>query len=323
MRYLIILLLVSGCMASKPGMPSMTRIEFDAPDSYPEGIAYDKTADVYYVSSVRDGTIGKVTRQGMYSVLHADSTLKSTYGIKVHPDGKRLFACVGDANYSRYSSSSTKRKMIRLISIDLSTGKRLSDIDLSKLIPEKHFGNDIAFDDKGNIYITDSFAHAIYKVTENGTASVFAKDKQFETAGVGLNGIVYHPGGFLLTANSTKGKLFKVDINQPKNVQMVGTEQYFMGADGLVLNDNNTLTMVVNGGTNKIFQLMTQDNWQTAKIKATTLAADSFGYPSTATMSGNEIWVMNAKFNELADSTTMPAKKFTFQLADFRPVPNK
>ena len=73
-----------------------TRIEFDALESYPEGITFDKVANVYYVSSARLGNIGTVTPTGVYSVLHADTTLKSTYGLKIHPDGKRLFACGDD-----------------------------------------------------------------------------------------------------------------------------------------------------------------------------------------------------------------------------------
>jgi len=305
-KYLLLSLLFAGCISNKPS----ARIEFE-------------TADVFYVSSMRTGTIGKVTRQGQYTALHKDSLFKSSYGMKVHPDGKRLYVCVGDPNYSKYTAPDTRRKMARLVSIDLTTGKRLSDLDLSGLVPGKHFPNDIAFDDKGNIYMTDSFAHAIYKITPEGKASVFAKDKQFETEGVGLNGIVFHPGGFLLVDNSNKGQIFKVDLANPKNVQKVAINQYFLGADGLVLNDSNTLTIVVNGGNDKIYQLTTEDNWKSARLSATTLAADRFTYPATATLTGNEIWVMNAKTNELVDSNAVPAKKFAIQFAPLKPIPKK
>lgn len=71
--------LVTAFAAGKPE-PS-PRIEFDALESYPEGIAFDQPSNQYYVSSARLGNIGKVSPQGVYSVLHADSTLKSTYGI--------------------------------------------------------------------------------------------------------------------------------------------------------------------------------------------------------------------------------------------------
>jgi DNA-binding beta-propeller fold protein YncE len=317
MKYLLMALFISGCIAVGP----TKRIVFEAPDAYPEGIAYDKAQDVYYVSSQRSGTVGKVTRQGQYTPLLRDSTLKSSYGMKVHPDGKRLFVCVGDANYSKFTAPDTRRKMARLLIIDLASGRKLSDVDLSGLVPAKHFPNDLTFDDKGNVYITDSYAHAIYRVTPEGTASVFSKDPQFVTEGIGINGIVYHPSGFLLVDNSNTGRIYKVDIADGKNVRKVEIEQYFLGADGLALNDNNKLTMVVNGGNDKIFQLTTEDNWASARLSATTLIADRFTYPATAALSGDDIWIMNARTNELLDSNAIPARRFAIQLAVLKPVP--
>lgn len=313
------MILTIGCISIEP----TTRIEFSAPDSYPEGIAYDSIQHTYYVSSARTGTIGKVSPQGAYQPLHVDSTVKSTYGMKIHPDGKRLFVCVSDANYSRYTSPDTRKKMARLISIDLATGKRLSDIDLSDLIPGEHFANDLTFDNDGNAYITDSYAHAIYRVSPDGRASVFSKSPLFVTEGIGLNGIVFHPDGYLIADNSNTGQLYKIDIKDPTNVQKIKTEQYFLGADGLVLDDPNHLTVVVNGGNDKIYKLETDDNWQSAVMAGTTLIADRFTYPATATRHMNEIWVMNAKFNELVDSNAVPSKTFAIQKAVFKPLPKK
>lgn len=316
--YLIILLCaLVGCIAIKPS----ERISFDAKETYPEGIANDSIRNVFYVSSARLATIGKVDRNGNYSVLYNDSTLKSTYGLKLHPNGKLLMACVGDANYSKFTSADTRTKLARLIAIDVETGNKTMDIDLSTLVPGKHFINDLTFDDKGNMYLTDSFAHAVYKVDQAGKPSVFARDKQFETMGIGLNGIAYHPSGFLIVDNTNNGQLFKIPINEPKDVEKIQIDQYFLGADGLVLNDPMHLTMVVNGGSDKIYKLKSEDNWKSAKLTATTLAADRFTYPSTATLSKNEIWVMNARFNELLDSNSVPALRFAIQKAVFKPVP--
>jgi len=104
-------------------------------------------------------------------------------------------------------------------------------------------------------------------------------------------------------------------------VHTVKIDQYFLGADGLVLNDPDRLTVVTNGGNDKIFQLSSGDNWQSAKIAATTLAADRFTYPATATLAKGEVWVMNAKTNELVDSNAIPARWYAIQKAVFKPVP--
>ncbi|HEY8397977.1 MAG TPA: hypothetical protein VIK80_08560 [Flavihumibacter sp.] len=315
-KYLLLIFLMVGCIANRP----TERIEFEANDLYPEGIAYDSTAGVYYVSSMRSGTIGKVDRSGNYSPVHEDSTLKSSYGMKLHPDGKTLYVMVGDANYSRYTSPDTRKKMIRLIALDLASGQRTRDIDLSGLVPGEHFGNDLIFDRNGNIYITDSYAHAIYKVDPSGSPSVFVQDSLFATKGFGVNGIVYHPDNFLLVSNSNTGQIYKVNID-PVQVQAVKTDQFFLGADGLLLDDPNQLIIVTNGGNDKIFQIKTEDGWGSAKLNATTLLADRFTYPATATFANGQIWVMNAKTNELLDSNAVPSSKFAIQRAVLKPLP--
>jgi sugar lactone lactonase YvrE len=305
------------------GVGPTARINFTAPDAYPEGIAWDNAANVYYVSSARTGAIGKVTPEGSYSILHADSTLKSTYGMKIHPDGKRLFVCASDANYSRFTAPDTRNKMMRLISVDLASGRKLSDLDLSTLYPGEHFANDLVFDDKGNIYLTDSYSNVIIKVDAANKPSVFSKSPLFETKGIGLNGLVYHPSGFLLVNSTGKGVIFKVDINNPQNVQQVKLPMYFIGADGMLLNDQNTITLLVNGGNDKIFKISTDDNWQSGRLAGTTLIADRFPYPATATFRGEDTWVMNAKFHELNDSTAIPSKIFSIQKAVIKPIPKK
>lgn len=315
-NFLILLLFAQTIWAQEP----TKRIEFEAPESYPEGVAFDAKANIFYVTSARLGTVGKVTKEGKYTELYADKSLKSTYGIKLHPDGKRLFVCVGDANYSKFSTPETKKKMARLISIDLKSGKKAADIDLSLLIPGEHFPNDLIFDSSGNVYVTDSFADAVYKVDVSGKATVFSKNELLKSAGVGPNGIVYHPKGFLIVANNGSGSLIKIDMANPEKATKIKIDQFFPNVDGLLLNDENTLTLVQNGGVNKIFKVKTSDNWNSAHVTESTSLEDRFSFPSTAAMSGTETWIMNANFSELVEGNNVPSKKFSLQLAVFKPI---
>ncbi|MCY0976937.1 gluconolaconase [Chryseobacterium wangxinyae] len=320
MKKLVFCIALAGCASAIPDQPT-TRIDFTAPETYPEGVVYDSISNVYFVSSARLGSIGKVSAQGTYSPLINDPTFKSSYGLKVHPDGKRLFACIGDANYSKFTSPDTRKKMSRLIGIDILTGKKTDDIDLSKLVPGQHFANDLVFDHQQNAYVTDSFANVIYKITPGGNASVFADSPLFKTEGIGLNGIVYHPSGYLLTVSSGTGTIYKIELNNPKKISKVMTEQFFMNGDGLLLTSNDTLVVVQNGGSDKIYELTSKDNWSSAKLSASTLVADRFTYPSTATLVKDKIFVMNAKFSELTDSTSVPSKIFAIQHARLMPLP--
>jgi sugar lactone lactonase YvrE len=316
MKAIIISIAVAAIATAPP-----QKIEFEAPEAYPEGIAFCPKNDTYYVSSARLGTIGAVSPDGKYKAFFQSPELKSSYGLKIHPDQKRLFACVGDANYSKFTSPDTKKKMARLVAIDLKSGKKVLDVDLSALVPGNHFPNDLTFDKKGNAYITDSFANVIYKISPDGKASVFAKSALFKTEGVGLNGIAWHSGNFLLVASSGTGSVFKVDIANPTNVQRVELPQFFMNADGLLLTSPQVLTLVQNGGSNRVYELESNDNWKSARIKSATGLEDRFAYPSTATANGKDIWIMNAKFNELNDSTAVPSKKFVIQKAAFKNFP--
>ena len=78
-----------------------------------------------------------------------------------------------------------------------------------------------------------------------------------------------------------------------------------------------------NGGSDKIYKLQSDDNFVSTKLIAATLAADRFTYPSTATVAGDKVWVMNANFTELVDSTSVPSAKFAIQHARFIPFPVK
>jgi hypothetical protein len=319
MKRILFCLLVAGCAAPIPSEPT-ARIAFTAPDTYPEGIAFDSLANVYYVSSARLGTIGKVTPQGSYSELYSESSLKSTYGLKLSPDG-RLYACAGDANYSKFTSPDTRKKMARVLIINPASGAKTGDIDLSGLVPGEHFPNDMAFDAAGNAYITDSFANVIYKVTRDGKASVFADSPLFKTKGVGLNGIVCHKAGYLLACSSGTGAIYKISLNDPQQVSRVAASQFFVNADGLLLTGDKTLVLVQNGGSDKIYELKSNDNWASAQLHASTLAADRFTYPATATSANGKVWIMNANFSELVDSTAVPSQRFTIQHARLMPLP--
>ncbi len=296
------------------------RIVFQAPLMYPEGVTYHPEKNLFFVSSVKTGTIGSVDESGMYKQVYKDSGLKSSYGMKVDAKNNRLLVCVSDGNYSKYSTPATFKKMARLISIDLATGKKVMDVNLSKLLPGKHFANDLTMDDKENIFVTDSYAPVIYKVDAKGSATVFAKSDLFKSEDVGLNGILFHPQGYLLVAHNTNGVLLKVDVRDPKRITTVKIKTLFPGADGLLWASPNNLVLIQNKGVNKAFQLSSNDNWMTAEVKAATATEDRFQYPTTGTMQDSRIWLMNSKLNENTDSSMTPSKEFSLQLAKFQPV---
>ncbi|MEJ7736343.1 MAG: hypothetical protein WKF97_02855 [Chitinophagaceae bacterium] len=321
MKTIHYIILVIASASYSIGLVAQTqRLSFEAPYMYPEGVAYNEKSDIFYVSSVTTGTIGTVTAQGVYKEFYVDSSLKSSFGMKVDLKRNKLWVCTGDPHYSRYRDSSTFKKLIHLISLDLTSGKKVDDINLAGLYEAKHLANDLVLDDAGNIYITDSYSPVIYKLDAQMKPVVFAQSEWFKSIGTGLNGIVWSPKGFLIVAHNTDGNLYKVDIKDPTKITRIQIKTFFPGADGLLWDSEGSLVLVQNKGIHKIFRLASTDNWASAEVKASTKAADRFHQPTTAAMKKNDIYVLNSKMNELSDPTLPPSKEFSLQVVRFQPV---
>ncbi len=314
---LIFIIAVSTSFYSVAQTP---RISFTADRFYPEGVVYSSKQQLFYVSSVRTGTIATVNMTGKFNEWYKDASLKSSFGMKIDSTRNLLWVCTGDPNYSVYSDSTTFKKIIRLIALDLVSGKKVKDIDLSPLYSGLHFPNDLTLDHEGNIFLTDSYSPVIYKVDAAGKGSILAESEYFRTPGIGLNGIAWHPGGFLVVVNNGTGALYKIVLNEPTNIQRVKTNTFFPGGDGLLFNSKGQLVLVQNKGVNKVFVLESKDDWKTAVVLLATGTEDRFQQPSTCTLKEGQVYALNSKLNELQDKTISPSKEFSLQLAVFKPA---
>jgi sugar lactone lactonase YvrE len=278
-----------------------SKITVPQPALSPEGIQYDEANKRFIVSSRTQGRIGTVRDDSTYTALADDPRLVSTIGLNLDASRQRLLVAVSDigVNTTR-STATTLRKLAALASFNPSTGALLSYIDLGGLRPAlPHFANDIAVDSQGNAYITDSLSPIIYKVDALGVASVFLENSQLSGGtGFGLNGIVFHPDGYLLVAKTNDGTLFKVPVTNPTSFTAVTSSQSLVGADGMLLLDPTTL-LVVAGSQNTVFRMTSSDAWATTRptgsfatgaVSATTITlrngTDAYVlYPYTATAS--------------------------------------
>jgi sugar lactone lactonase YvrE len=276
-----------------------SKITVPQPALSPEGIQYDEANKRFIVSSRTQGRIGTVRDDSTYTALADDPRLVSTIGLNLDASRQRLLAAVSDigVNTTR-STATTLRKLAALASFNPSTGALISYVDLGGLRPAlPHFANDIAVDSQGNAYITDSLSPIIYKVDAQGVASVFLENSQLSGGtGFGLNGIVFHPDGYLLVAKTNDGTLFKVPVANPTSFTAVTSSQSLVGADGMLLLDATTL-LVVAGSQNTVFRMTSSDAWATTRptgsfatgaVSATTItrrnSTDAYVlYPYTAT----------------------------------------
>lgn len=305
-------------------------IEFDAPDSiafvreglYPEGIGYDRLKHCFLVSSLRFGTVGLVSEKGDYIPFIKDNALISTIGLRVDQNRNRVLVAVSDPGAGVRTSAKTAGKLAALGIYNLLTGERIAFVDLGSLRPDAgHFANDIALDDKGNSYVTDSFAPIIYKVDKAGNASVFFENDALSApqGEFGLNGIVYHPDGFLIVAKADEGALLKIPVGNPASFSQIDVPVEIPAPDGLLLRKDGKLVVVGNAGgiaPGKVFLFETSNKWTTATISGEFTTPPVF--PTTLTERGNDQYVLFAYLNRLFEGTTPPVSEFSINKVIFK-----
>nr|WP_312352469.1 SMP-30/gluconolactonase/LRE family protein [Brucella intermedia] len=291
---------------------------------YPEGIAWNPVANAFMVSSLRGGQVGLVSPTGEYTKFSDDSALITSSGIVVDTARNRILVCNEDVGISSKSSDSTRTRVAQVVEFELDTGAVRHVHDFSSLTSGPILANDLTIDRDGNIYVTDSFQPQIYKVDHATRAvSVLVRSERLMPANpaeaVGtkpyLNGIVYHPDGFLIASDYSRGLLWKVSLNDPEALVQVRLPQPLKGPDGLLLKSPTQLVAVqsfpADDGSiaGDVTLLASSDAWESAQIEAVAIPEGLDG-PTTATLKDGEVWVINSRFPRIfadpanADRTT-------------------
>lgn len=286
------------------GGENLDSIDIDKENLFPEGVEYVPRQQKFLITSFVQGTIYAVDKRGKLTPFAEDERLASTVGIEIDPERNRVLVANSDLGQAVNSNPETENQLAALGIFDLTTGETIDYINLGELRPDKpHFANDIAVDDFGNVYVTDSFAGIIYKVDTEGNPSVFFEDEQFAEEGFNLNGIVVHPDDFLLVGDYNDGEIYKVPLDNPEQFTQVDIDQKLINSDGFLLVDDDELVVVVNDvddeSANAVVALNSDDNWESAQI-ADELDVDA-ELITTATIKDDKLFVVDSAINELFD----------------------
>ncbi|MBZ4041113.1 SMP-30/gluconolactonase/LRE family protein [Flavobacterium hibisci] len=268
------------------------------PGLYPEGIDYDSKNQRFLFSSLQKGAIYTMNLKGEVSVFATSSKLVLPTGVYTDEVRNRLIVSNADLGISQKSTEVSAGSVATVSIFNLTSGELINEVDLKNFTPNAgSCPNDVAVDNNGNIYITDSFSPIIYKIDTNYNASVFSKNTLFQPKPneFGLNGIVFHPDGYLLAVKTDTSKLLKIALSDPEKITEV-TGTAFSAPDGIELDKNNNLVIVENGlGLGKTHTFKSTDNWSSAaKINETNIGKDEF--PTTAALAtdGN-VYVISSK----------------------------
>jgi len=287
-------------------------ISFEADTSYPESLSWSPKQNAFFVSSVRHGVVGKVTKAGQYSVFIRDPKLVSTVGVLVDDARNTIWVANSDPGAGERTQAATQGKLAAVATYDSKTGKAKAYYDLGGLSEGAHFANDIALDADGNAYVTDSFAPVIYRITNTGVTSIFARNELFSKGdGFKLNGIAWHRGGYLLVGKYNTGEIYRVDVSNPSQVEQVSIPETLVGADGFHLSDDQHLVVVQNNGVDRTVELISTDGWKTAQISR--VLSSELSMPTAATNVGKDVFVLNARLDTLFNPDAPKVSKYLLQ----------
>lgn len=225
------LFLAIGCSKT----PERTDYTLNEAELVPEGIAYSQSTHKFYLTSVAKAKIIVVdeeTGQQSDFITEGKYGFMPGVGIWVDDASRQLLALGG-----YFQKEDTKTTLFRF---DLTTGALLQKYSIADT--GRHFLNDLVMTRQGDVYITDTYGHAVY-VLEQGSEQlkVYLQSSEIEYP----NGIALSDDkSKLYIASTTKG-IRVVDIKSKEILNAADTTGASNGIDGLELY-NNSLYAVQN-----------------------------------------------------------------------------
>jgi Cu-Zn family superoxide dismutase len=255
------------------------------PAGNPEGVAFDKRSQAFFVSSTGDGAIYRGTLDSAtVSPFIAGATGRSAVGLKV--DRGKLYVAGGSTGTITVYDLAGKQPVATF-----QTGSG-------------GFLNDLVVTGRGDVYVTDSFRPTLWHVTADQVRAGSGTPQALDVTAVGyqsgfnLNGIVAKSNKKLVAVQTNTGKLFRIKlenhgtaIGEISQVQGVSVP----GGDGMLLDDGKLI--VVQGGPPKaqLSFIKLHDSARRGELKSTRTSLLLKG-PSTIARARDTYLVVNADF---------------------------
>jgi len=229
----------AGSEAEGRSLEPKVLAEFVSGQEIPESVTTDERGNLYV-------SVGNTLRRrvpgGVFEVFATLPLPINALGVKVGPDG-----CVYTASTSL--SEVPGAFVWRVCSAD--------SVEVFAELDQSGAPNDLAFDDCGNLFVTDPLLARIWKVDRSGDPQVFVQDPLLAGTpddpalvfrAVGVNGIAFDKQQrFLYVSNTDRGSILRVNLRSRKPaLSLFAQDSRLRGADGIAFDREETLWVAVN-----------------------------------------------------------------------------
>ena len=270
-------------------------IELPADFQYPNGIARASDGTLY-VGSVTSGRILRINPQGKSEAFFVGSDeIFAATSLRLDERRGILWGTSPDFLGVPGPNGETIRRPHRIFAIDTRTGKVLR----VTLMPDGGFGNDMALDPDGGVYLTDSSRPRIYYLAPGATQlQIWAEDTRWATKEIGLSGIARRPDGVMVVGLFSGGELFKVvqESQGRVKVEAIPLARKLENPDGMQFAPDGRLLVTEGAIASGNGRLLRIDVVSPAtKPKAVETIAADMESPVNLTVAGRNVWVTEAR----------------------------
>ena len=276
-------------------------VSFDpAGGEFAEGIAVDKTGTVYVSMTLLD-QVDRITPDGTRSVVAEFAPGTAPAGLAAAPWGD-LYVAAGGLDLTTGSTDPALRGVYRVT--PGGSAERLPGTG------EIIFPNDVTLDERGNVYVTDTVAGAVWRIPRGGEAELWSEHPAFLGDGsfgfgfpIGANGIAVR-GRDVLVGNPERGLLVSVPIlpdGSAGEPSTLSAAPELLGVDGIAL--DVTGNVYAASGVQNLLTRVRPDG----DIDTLATAEDGLNQPSTiafGTTDGDHKTLFVLNFSIFAENPT-------------------
>jgi sugar lactone lactonase YvrE len=290
-------------IADRPSLGLVKGLADVPPGLLGEGLAVDPTGAVYV------GTINFVPGDGAIIKFDKSGELVDTIGIPGRPTVLGLVIARDGRLYAGATTGLDGSAQGAVVSVDPKSGQ------VSNVAEGFVFPNGLAFDNKGNLFVTDSFLGKVFKISPAGTVSVFASGPLLEglppESAFGANGLAFNKEGTTLyVANTAKGTIVKIEVLRDGSA---GPQTVFASGipspDGVAFDVKNNLYVTANFA-NQIW-VVTPDG--SASNVGLDTSLESLENPASLAFRGRDLYITNTGFTSFVSDVAVVTVEYPGQ----------